>query len=163
VTDSSDNVSATINLAGNYSVSGWSVTSDGDGGIDVVDPPPITVNDGALVEIGAASAGAAMFGGASGTLQLDNAQSFSGLISGFGGQDQLDLRDIASSASATIGYVATGDNSGGTLTVSDGTHTANIALLGQYAAASFAAAGDGHGGTMITNIMLAAQDQLAHA
>jgi hypothetical protein len=93
--------------------------------------------------------------------RFDNSQSFSGQIAGFGGQDQLDLRDIAASANATIGYAATSDNSGGTLTVSDGTHSANIALLGQYAAGSFAAAGDGHGGTAITNIVLAAQDQLA--
>jgi hypothetical protein len=29
-------------------------------------------------------------------------------------------------------------------------HTANIALLGSYMASSFAAASDGHGGTMIS-------------
>jgi hypothetical protein len=33
--------------------------------------------------------------------------------------------------------------------VSDGTNTANIALLGQYIAASFAMATDGSGGTLI--------------
>jgi hypothetical protein len=35
------------------------------------------------------------------------------------------------------------------LTASDGTHTANIALLGQYAAASFVMSADGFGGTLI--------------
>jgi len=35
------------------------------------------------------------------------------------------------------------------LTVSDGTNTANLALLGQYTAASFAMATDGSGGTLI--------------
>jgi hypothetical protein len=37
------------------------------------------------------------------------------------------------------------------LTVSDGTHTASLALLGQYAAAGdFATAADEHGGTLLT-------------
>jgi len=38
------------------------------------------------------------------------------------------------------------------LTASDGTHTANIALLGQYTAASFAMATDGSGGTLIHDV-----------
>jgi hypothetical protein len=37
------------------------------------------------------------------------------------------------------------------LTVSDGTHTANLLLLGQYVAAQFAMSSDGHGGTLITD------------
>jgi hypothetical protein len=39
---------------------------------------------------------------------------------------------------------------GGTLTVTDGVHTANIALLGQYTASEFAVSNDRHGGTLIT-------------
>jgi hypothetical protein len=35
-----------------------------------------------------------------------------------------------------------------TLTVTDGVSTANITLLGQYTAASFATASDGNGGTL---------------
>ena len=38
----------------------------------------------------------------------------------------------------------------GTLTVSDGLHTASIQLLGDYTASEFAAASDGNGGTLIT-------------
>jgi trimeric autotransporter adhesin len=38
-----------------------------------------------------------------------------------------------------------------TLTVTDGTHTAHIELLGQYTAASFALAGDGGIGALITD------------
>jgi large repetitive protein len=60
----------------------------------------------------------------------------------------IDLADIAAGATATVGY--SGNNSPGTLTVSDGTHTANIALLGNYLASSFVASSDGHGGTLIT-------------
>jgi hypothetical protein len=33
--------------------------------------------------------------------------------------------------------------------VTDGTHTANTALLGSYLASSFAASSDGHGGTNV--------------
>jgi hypothetical protein len=36
------------------------------------------------------------------------------------------------------------------LTVSDGRHAANIALLGNYMAGSFAVTADGHGGTLLT-------------
>jgi hypothetical protein len=39
----------------------------------------------------------------------------------------------------------------GTLTVTDGTHTASLTLLGQYSAQNFTLASDGHGGTMITD------------
>ncbi|MCC8980641.1 hypothetical protein, partial [Bradyrhizobium acaciae] len=47
-------------------------------------------------------------------------------------------------------FSANSSGTGGTLSVSDGTHMAQIALLGQYAANSFVATGDGHGGTLIT-------------
>ena len=39
----------------------------------------------------------------------------------------------------------------GILSVSDGTHTANIALLGNYMASSFVASSDGHGGTSVVD------------
>ena len=42
------------------------------------------------------------------------------------------------------------DNDGGKLTVADGFHIAKLALLGNYMAASFVTAADGHGGTLIT-------------
>jgi hypothetical protein len=91
------------------------------------------------------------FAASTGTLQLDQSQSFAGTIAGFSGQDQIDLRDIAFGANTTLGYAANADNSGGTLTVSDGIHSANLALLGQYTAASFVAGSDGHSGTTITD------------
>jgi hypothetical protein len=55
--------------------------------------------------------------------------------------DLLNLADLA--------FGTNSNNTGGTLTVSDGTNTANLALLGQYTAASFAMATDGSGGTLI--------------
>jgi myo-inositol-hexaphosphate 3-phosphohydrolase len=42
-----------------------------------------------------------------------------------------------------------GNSSGGTLSVTDGSHTVNIALLGNYLASTFVASSDGHGGTSI--------------
>ena len=70
-------------------------------------------------------------------------------MAGFDSNDVLDLADLAFGSNTTLGYAANGNNTGGTLTASDGTHTANIALLGQYAAASFVMSADGFGGTLI--------------
>jgi VCBS repeat-containing protein len=39
VTDTTNNHSITLNLAGDMSTSTWTVTSDGHGGVDIVDPP----------------------------------------------------------------------------------------------------------------------------
>ena len=71
-------------------------------------------------------------------------------MAGLHGQDAIDLADIGFGANSTLGYSGSADHSGGTLSVSDGTHMANIALLGSYMASSFVAASDGHGGTMIS-------------
>jgi len=49
-----------------------------------------------------------------------------------------------------LGYSENANDTGGTLTVKNGTHVAKIALLGNYIAASFVTAADGHGGTLIT-------------
>ena len=94
------------------------------------------------------------------TLVLDSAQSFHGTVAGFGnhfvpGQidvpDQIDLVDIAFGTAGKKGPLSYDDNFlSGTLTVTDGVHTANIALIGQYTASEFAVSNDGHGGTLIT-------------
>ena len=49
---------------------------------------------------------------------------------------------------------------GGTLSVSDGTHTAALALLGQYVAANFHLSADGHGGTLVIDPPLAGAEAL---
>ncbi|MGA2044046.1 MAG: hypothetical protein ABSG83_11825, partial [Roseiarcus sp.] len=59
----------------------------------------------------------------------------------------------------SLGY--SGTNSGGALTITDGAHFADIALLGQYAAASFVTASDGHGGTLISAPSAVAQTELS--
>jgi large repetitive protein len=113
-----------------------------------------TIAAGTL-EFGAASDVSATFNGA-GTLKLDLSSGFTGTISGFGGQDSIDLSDIAFGAQTTLGYAQNQNNTGGTLTVSDGVHTANLTLLGNYIASSFVAASDGHGGTLVTDPALIA-------
>ncbi|HZY52316.1 MAG TPA: hypothetical protein VFE73_03700, partial [Reyranella sp.] len=85
-----------------------------------------------------------------GTLQLDISVNFNGVISGFGVPGDLDLRDISFASSGfSLGY--SGDTSSGILTVTDGTNTAQIHLLGQYVAGNFHAQADGNGGTLITD------------
>jgi hypothetical protein len=44
-----------------------------------------------------------------------------------------------------------GNNLSGTLTVTDGSHTAHITLLGGYSPSQFTSASDGHSGTVITD------------
>ena len=91
------------------------------------------------------------FAGADATLVLDHASDFSGFLSGWQDGNHLDLSDIQFAAGTTLAYTANAGNSGGKLTVSDGSHTASLALLGQYTAADFALSSDGHGGTMISD------------
>jgi hypothetical protein len=124
-------------------------------------PDPVTIANGASFEIASASADAVTFAGNTGTLLLDRSQGFVGTIADFGGQDQIDLGDIAySDVTSTLDYWMNSSNTGGTLTVSDGTHTANLTLFGQYAASSFAMTSDGHGGTLITDPPVTTQNPL---
>ena len=98
--------------------------------------------------------------GANATLKIDHAAEFSGGVAGFDGNDVLDLADLTFGSNTTLGYAANSNNTGGTLTVSDGTHTANIALLGQYMAASFVMSADGFGGTLIHELPPATQTDM---
>ena len=84
--------------------------------------------------------------GAMGMLKLDQSSSFSGVVTGFAAGDGLDLADVAFGPSTTLGFSENAAGTGGTLTASDGVHTASIALIGQFAAAGFQQAADGGGG-----------------
>jgi len=101
------------------------------------------------------------FGGASAKLVLDQSSTFSGTIAGWQDSAELDLGDIAFGESTSFGYAANSENTAGVLTVTDGTHTASLLLLGQYSAANFALASDGHGGSLITNPVDQPQAQLS--
>jgi hypothetical protein len=82
-----------------------------------------------------------------GTLKLDNSASFAGTVAGMTGHDTIDFANIDPTKVQAPSY--SGSASGGTLSVTDKSHTANIALLGRYLASAFVASTDGHGGTNV--------------
>jgi VCBS repeat-containing protein len=130
------------------------------GGTMIIDSPvtgggSALIAGGTLEFTGASDNNASFNGSDAGILVLDYSQGFTGHISGFGEADQIDLGDIPFSTTTTLGYMADASNSGGTLLLSDGTDTANIALLGGYTVSSFAISSDGHGGTLVTDSALA--------
>jgi autotransporter passenger strand-loop-strand repeat protein len=88
---------------------------------------------------------------AGGTLELDDSEHFSGMIAGFGLPDRLDLSDIPFNSGTTLNLDEAPDLMSGTLTVTNGTHSANILLLGDYVPDQFHIATDGHVGTLITD------------
>ena len=114
----------------------------------ISDPPAVAA--GETITLGSSYAGQVDFLSDTGTLKLENSSSFAGTVARLCGQDAIDFADIGFGANSTLGYAATPDHSGGTLSVGDGTHMANIALLGSYMASTFAASSDGHGGTLIS-------------
>jgi hypothetical protein len=114
----------------------------------ISDPPAVAA--GETITLGSAYAGAVSFLSDTGTLKLEDSSRFAGTVAGLCGQDAIDLADIGFGANSTVGYAANADQSGGTLSVGDGTHMASIALLGSYMASTFVAASDGHGGTLIS-------------
>ncbi len=108
------------------------------------------IGGSATLEIGGASSVEAKFDFSGlGTLKLDHAANFTGSVSGLASGDQLDLHDILFGAATTMNYTANQVGDGGTLSVSDGTHTANIGILGQYSGAGFTTSADNGGGTVV--------------
>lgn len=95
-----------------------------------------------------AAASRVNFVGAGSVLELADAAAFKAAVAGFAAGETIDLRAGGFGAGTTIAY--SGTSSSGVLTLTDGAHRARIALLGQYAAADFVVAGDGHGGADIT-------------
>lgn len=81
---------------------------------------------------------------------LKNASDFHGTIAGFGADQTMDLRSILDGSGPAPSFAYTGNSSGGTLTLSDGTHSASLAFNGSYAASGFHLASDGHGGSSIS-------------
>jgi len=103
----------------------------------------------ASVELTSAFSGSVIFNGSSQMLKLDNSSSFSGTVSGMSGADKIDFSDINFANVQPAQF--SGTSTGGTLTVTDGTHTANIALLGNYLASTFVSSNDGHNGTSVVD------------
>ncbi|MGC2411790.1 MAG: NF038122 family metalloprotease, partial [Stellaceae bacterium] len=91
-----------------------------------------------------------------GTLQLDAGASFTGAIKGFAIPDGIDLRSVAFGAGTTKSFTEAASHTSGTLTVTSGTHTVHLTLLGVYSTSNFNLATDNHGGTLVTDPPLVA-------
>lgn len=94
-------------------------------------------------------AGAVTFG-AHAKLRVEGAPPAGLTLSGFKATDTLDLAGLHYASGMKLSFLANKTKTGGTLTISSGTHHAGILLFGQYAAAGFKLADDGGGGTSIT-------------
>jgi hypothetical protein len=153
-----------ITFVGSYQLANFTIESDGSGHTLIVDPPvpsgTATVGSDATTEIKGASGETVQFAstdGNNGSLVLDNSADFTGKISGFAGDgtransDTIDLKDIAFSSLTNETYVENSDGTGGTLTLSDGTGTANINFSGNYVLQNFSFSNDGSGGTLIVD------------
>jgi hypothetical protein len=83
-------------------------------------------------------------------LVMHDSIQFAGSVSGFDANDHFDLTDMMFANGVSLAYAANQAGTGGVLQVSDGAHTANITLLGQYDAGGFATANDGGAGTLVS-------------
>ena len=96
------------------------------------------------------------------TVKLSASTAYTGKVAGFAAGEALDLANLSYGTHMTLGYSVNSDGTGGTLSVSNGKQTANIALLGQYTASSFALSSDGHGGANVLIPKPAAMAALAN-
>jgi hypothetical protein len=82
----------------------------------------------------------------------DSSTSFAGTVAGLLGRHPTGFADTGFPASSQLGYNGNGCNLGATPSQGDAMES-NLALLGSYMASVFAAAGDGHGATLIGEAM----------
>jgi hypothetical protein len=136
---------------------GGNLTLDG----DVFGSGSARISGTANLEIGGAFNERIEFdAGAAGTLTLDHPAEFAGILSGFDDHDVLDLSGILG-ASATLSYAENAQGTGGTLSVTDGAHTANIAFSGQHAASDFHIAAD-QGYASVNHALVQLEHQVQH-
>src|ERR1700722_2996542 len=114
-----------------------------------VTAPAVTIAEGTSVEIAGVSAQSVTFTGTTGTLKLDDSLAFTGEVSGLAGSDAIDLADVSYGIQTQVSFL--GNTTGGTLTITDGVHTANIALQGDYLASTWTLSSDGNGGTTVVD------------
>jgi hypothetical protein len=114
-----------------------------------------TISGGTLeIASGAIIGSGAITFSSGGELELSDSHDFHGLVAGFTVPDSIDLVDIPFvSGVTTSGWtqLTSGATASGILTVTEGGHTANITLLGQYVAGNFHIQTDNNGGTLVTD------------
>jgi hypothetical protein len=99
---------------------------------------------------GASNENVTFASGSTGELFLIDSVAFTGKITGFTGSgtpttsDKIDLRDINFNAAGFKGTYANN-----VLTITDGTHTANLNFVGSYVQSNFKFSADGSGGTLL--------------
>ena len=114
-----------------------------------------------LLELAGAFSGEIKFDdNASGTLVLDHPSDFHGILSGFDGNDTLDLEGMLG-GSTTMSYNENAQGNGGVLTVTDGKTTANIAFTGEHAASDFHLDTGGSANHVLVHLENQAQQQAA--
>ena len=141
----SSTLSGSVLNSGRIEVVGATLTVSG-----AVSGMGLGVIDGGLLAFTSSFEGRAQFLRGAGTLRLARSQSYTGAVFGFAlnGKTAFDLTDIGFVGAGEASY--SGTSAKGVLTVTDGTHTAQIHLVGDYLNATFTAASDGQGGTVIT-------------
>ncbi|PAU53231.1 S-layer family protein [Pseudomonas sp. PICF141] len=107
--------------------------------------------DATLTFSGAAHGSVAFHGEGAGTLVIAQAEAASSLVGilGLESDDMLTFGDLAFGANTQLSYSANASGSGGLLTVNDGTHRAEVNLLGHYIAEDFQVT-DGEAGTQVS-------------
>ena len=80
-----------------------------------------------------------------GLFSLNHSDNYTGSVSGFARGNSIDVTDVRFN-SGMDSYSSGKD----ILTISDGTQTTKIQLVGVYSASDFSFASDGHGGTLIS-------------
>ncbi len=104
---------------------------------------------GATLHLSGAANEDVHFGGQSAVLILDTPAQFDGAVSGFIKTDKIDLTTVDFGGGTHFTFDAGTD----ILSVTDGTHTANVQFQDGYHSNNFALAGDGHGHTFVTTTL----------
>jgi RTX calcium-binding nonapeptide repeat (4 copies) len=86
---------------------------------------------------------------------IGSATTLSETITGLSAQDPLDFTDINFATVQQPNF--SGTTAGGTLTITDGTDTAKINLIGNYLNSSWTLSNDGNGGTIVVDPPLGSQ------
>lgn len=114
------------------------------------------INGAAEIEFGSGGLDVVFGKGADGALRLYNSKNdtdvddaFSGAVSGFTSSDKIDLSNILDGGSNKPSLTYSGNAYEGALTVTDGTLSTTIAMIGAYTKSAFSLESDGHGGTFV--------------
>src|SRR5262249_19711363 len=128
---------------------GGSITING----AVTGPGSALINGVATLGFGAASSVDITFAAdAAGTLTLKDVADFTGMISGFSSNDQIDLTNISYSIASTYNATYSSSTNITTLVITDGASTGAIKLVGDYTTnTAWHFSGDGHGGKLVTD------------